>query len=39
MGEKLEMSNKQSPGVMDRNVVYVCAIHSKQMEYGKKITQ
>lgn len=36
MGEKLEMSNKQSPGVMDRNVVYVCAIHSKQMEYGKK---
>ena len=32
----IEMSNKQSPGVMDRNVVYVCAIHSKQMEYGKK---
>ena len=30
------MSNKKSPGVMDRNVVYVCAIHSKQMRYGKK---
>ena len=32
----IEMSNKKSPGVMDRNVVYVCAIHSKQMKYGKK---
>ncbi len=32
----IEMSNKKSPGVMDRNVVYVCAIHSKQMRYGKK---
>ncbi len=32
----IEMSNKKSPEVMDRNVVYVCAIHSKQMRYGKK---
>ena len=32
----IELSNKKSPGVMDRNVVYVCAIHSKQIRYGKK---
>lgn len=32
----IEMSNKKSPEMMDRNVVYVCAIHSKQMRYGKK---
>ena len=32
----IEMSNKKSPGVTNRNVVYVCEIHSKQMRYGKK---
>lgn len=35
-GEKynIELSNKRSKGVMDRNIVYASAIHARQLRYG-----
>ena len=32
----IELSNKVSMGVIDRNVVYVCNVHSRQLEKGDK---
>lgn len=32
----IELSNKVSQGTIDRNVVYVCNIHSKQLKLGDK---
>ena len=35
-GEKIniELSNYNSPGLVDRNIVYLASVHSHQMEYG-----
>ena len=35
-GEKIniELSNYNSPGLIDRNIVYLASVHSHQMEYG-----
>jgi len=30
----IELSNKISPGIINRNVVYVCNVHGRQLEYG-----
>mgnify|MGYP004461455437 FL=1 len=32
----IELSNKVSQGTLDRNIVYVCYIHSKQLKKGDK---
>ena len=34
-GEKIniELNNRQSLGIIDRNVVYVCEVHGKQLKY------
>lgn len=35
-GEKIniELNNTYSPGIKDRNIVYVCYIHGRQLKYG-----
>ena len=34
-GEKIniELNNRKSPGIIDRNVVYACEVHGKQLKY------
>ena len=36
-GEKIniELSNKINLGIINRNIVYACSIHARQLEYGK----
>ena len=34
-GEKIniELNNRKSPGIIDRNIVYACEVHGKQLKY------
>ena len=31
----IELSNKINQGIINRNIVYACSIHARQLEYGK----
>ena len=35
-GEKIniELSNQMNQGIIDRNIVYLCSIHSRELKYG-----